>query len=76
MAKNKKNLQLLTIDDLCTLLVCSRTHIYNMLQICTLPKPVHIDGMTRWRQTDIEKWLLTKQQENKQNIESEVKEQL
>lgn len=46
-------LKLMTVQEVGTLLGCSRTTIWRRVQDGTLPKPIKIGGITRWRSTDL-----------------------
>ena len=59
--ENSKNdaafTQLLTVDDVASLLQVSKRTIWRMRSCRQLPLPVKVGGGVRWRQCDIESWI-------------------
>jgi len=48
---------LLTTDDLARLLRCSPRSIRRLADQGSVPRPVKIGGLVRWRRAAIDKWL-------------------
>ena len=44
----------LTVNDVAEYFGCGVSTVWRLAKNGTLPKPVHIGGMTRWRKSEIE----------------------
>ena len=48
---------LLTTDDLVTLLSCSRATLYRFMSSENFPLPLKVGAGNRWPEAEVEKWL-------------------
>ncbi len=53
------NAALISIQDVATLLDCSRRHIYRLVDTRRIPQPVKLGAMLRWVKADFEQWIAT-----------------
>jgi len=65
MAENQKNkifFQLVSLKEIAALIDCSVSAIQRMRSQGDFPQPIKLGSLLRWRLSDIENWLLTKEQ--------------
>ncbi len=49
--------RLLTVEDLAALLKCSKRTVRRLVDCGRVPRPVRINGLLRFRATDITTWI-------------------
>ncbi len=49
--------RLLDVQSLASVLACSRRTIYRLISSGTLPRPLKVGRLCRWREEDIDAWL-------------------
>ena len=45
------------VDAIAKLLDCSARHVRRMADAGSMPRPVHIGRLVRWRRADIDQWI-------------------
>ncbi len=54
--------KLLTIEDVCALLNCTKRTIYNWIKTDGFPAPIKLSAQTRaWREEDVEDWVISRE---------------
>jgi excisionase family DNA binding protein len=49
--------QLLDVRAVAALLHCSARHVYRMSDSGSMPRPVKLGALVRWRRADLDDWL-------------------
>jgi excisionase family DNA binding protein len=49
--------ELLTIEDVAALLKCTHYTVRRKVDARRMPMPLRIDGMVRWRRSDLDQWI-------------------
>ena len=54
---NEQKIELLSVQDVCRMLGCSRRTVYRLKDSGQMPPSIKIGGMVRWRPDEIENWI-------------------
>lgn len=54
---NEQKIELLSVQDVCRMLGCSRRTVYRLKDSGQMPPSIKIGGMVRWRPDEIQSWI-------------------
>lgn len=54
---DKAQAELLSVDDLATLLRCSPRHIYRLADAGKMPRPMKLGALVRWSRVEVQSWI-------------------